>query len=224
MEFPGYGLYKGTATEEQILEDAEFIYDFLVTVLRIDPNDILLCGRSIGSGPATYLASKKKVGALVLMAAFTSIRSVVKDLAGPLARFLIKERFNNIEAISKVYCPTFIVHGQRDKLIPYQHSQYLHSKLYSSFTPTDPFNCLDACKGPSELLLPKTMDHSEFNFYDDFSTPLIQFLDRIGFEWDFDEALPQKIYFPEQLFKLPESLKPQFEKNQLEKGKIKFTI
>lgn len=94
----------------------------------MNPADILVFGRSIGSGPATYLASKRKVGALVLMSAFTSIRSAVKDIAGPLAQFFIKERFNNVEAITRVYCPTFIVHGQKDALIPFQHSQHLHSK------------------------------------------------------------------------------------------------
>ena len=63
------------------------------------------------------------------MAPFMSIRAAVKDLAGTWAQFLIKERFNNLEAIKKVSCPTFIVHGQKDKLISFQHSKKLHGNF-----------------------------------------------------------------------------------------------
>ena len=58
------------------------------------------------------------------------------------------------------------------------------------------------------------MDHIEFNFYDDFTTPLYQFLDRIGFEWD--EKNPKKIYFPQKLFEIPEDVKTQIEKIQIQ--------
>lgn len=92
------------------------------------PEDIILFGRSIGSGPATYLASKRKVGALILMSAFTSIKAVVKDMAGSWAQHLIKQRFNNLEAIKQVVCPTFIIHGQKDRVVPFQHSKQLHGK------------------------------------------------------------------------------------------------
>ena len=126
VEYPGYGLYKGTANESQIFEDSEIVYDYLIKGLKLHPQQIILFGRSIGSGPATYLAARKKVGALILMSAFTSIRSVVKDLAGAWAQFIIKERFNNLEEIVKVTCPTFFVHGQKDRLVPYSHSERLH--------------------------------------------------------------------------------------------------
>jgi len=105
------------------------VYDYFVTKLKIDPRDLIIFGRSIGSGPASYLASKRNIGALVLMSGFTSIRSVVKDFAGSWATYLIKERFDNLKAIAEVTCPTFIVHGQSDKLIPFSHSKQLHGKI-----------------------------------------------------------------------------------------------
>ena len=134
VEYPGYGLYKGVTNEEKILVDAEIVYEFLVTRLKLDPRDILIFGRSIGSGPATYLASRKNIGALILMSAFTSIRSAVKDIAGKWAQYLIKERFDNLKAISAVTCPTFLIHGQKDSLIPFQHSEALHGTVYLVLT------------------------------------------------------------------------------------------
>ena len=44
--------------------------------------DIFIFGRSMGSGPATELAALKDPGALLLMSAYTSIRNVVRHIAG----------------------------------------------------------------------------------------------------------------------------------------------
>lgn len=129
VEYPGYGLYKGNPSEESILEDAEAVYEYLTQEMNLDPKNMIVFGRSIGSGPATWLASKREVGILVLMSAFTSIRGVVRDIAGKLIQYFVKERFNNLENIAKVKCPTFLVHGLKDTLIPYKHSQDLYSKL-----------------------------------------------------------------------------------------------
>ena len=96
--------------------------------LKINPSDIIVFGRSIGTGPASWLASKRKIGVLVLMSAFTSIRAVVKDLFGAVTQYLVRERFCNIEWIAKVTAPVFFVHGLRDRLISYRHSQALKSK------------------------------------------------------------------------------------------------
>ena len=129
IEYPGYGLYKGTPNDATIMKDSEAVYEFFVRKLKVKPRNIIIFGRSIGSGPATYLASKREVGALILMSAFTSIRDVVKDFAGKWAQYLIKQRFNNLEAIRNVSCPIFLIHGQRDKLIPYSHSKELHGNF-----------------------------------------------------------------------------------------------
>jgi len=58
VEYPGYGLYKtAISNENQIREDALIVYDYLVKHVGINPIDIMAFGRSLGSGPATYLAS-----------------------------------------------------------------------------------------------------------------------------------------------------------------------
>jgi hypothetical protein len=65
----------------------------------IPESSIILFGRSIGTGPAAYLASKKNPCALLLMSPFTSIRDIVKESAGKLLSFLINDRFRNIDHI-----------------------------------------------------------------------------------------------------------------------------
>jgi hypothetical protein len=53
------------------------------------------------------------------MSAFTSIKSIIRDLLGNVAAYLIKERFKNFERMQAVTCPTLIIHGKSDELIPW---------------------------------------------------------------------------------------------------------
>ena len=84
MEYPGYGVYAegpgGTGpSADKITSDAETVYRFVKTKLNWREEDIVVCGRSIGSGPACYIASNHSPGGLVLVSPHTSIRGVVKD-------------------------------------------------------------------------------------------------------------------------------------------------
>lgn len=56
------------------------------------------------------------------MSPFKSIRETAKDLVGRFLSMAIAERFRNIDVIKQVRCPIHIIHGQKDKLIPYSHS------------------------------------------------------------------------------------------------------
>lgn len=50
--------------------------------MKISPDKIIVLGRSIGTGPATYLASAKKIACLALVSPFTSLRDLIKDKVG----------------------------------------------------------------------------------------------------------------------------------------------
>lgn len=58
MEYPGYGLYQSeSANCDTLLENSQLILIFILTTLGYDANDLILMGRSMGSGPATHLAA-----------------------------------------------------------------------------------------------------------------------------------------------------------------------
>ena len=126
VEYPGYGVYQSEnegPSADKIVSDAEHVYRFVKETLHWQESDIVICGRSIGSGPACYLASRNKPAALVLVSPHTSIRGVVKDqFMGSITQYMIAERFRNVEAVAKVTCPTFILHGMRDTLERHTHS------------------------------------------------------------------------------------------------------
>eukprot|EP00347_Sterkiella_histriomuscorum_P012039 403370124 len=171
MEYPGYGIYDGSPDAQQILDDAQSLYVYLTKVQKLDESQILIFGRSIGSGPATFLAAQFNPCSLLLMSPFKSIRDIVLGQAGKLASQLINDRFRNIDLIDKVTCPTFIVHGQRDTLISCSHSHELLKK----------------CAGVCSLNLPPEMDHNEFDFNEHLITPYSHFLRQCQISLDVEE-------------------------------------
>jgi hypothetical protein len=129
IEYPGYGLYKTSKpNEQQIKEDAELIYDYLTTCVGIKEQDIILFGRSMGSGPTSYLSSIREPHCLLLMSPYTSIKEAARSLLGwaSFLTFIVHEKFRNIDMIKKAMCPVFLLHGQLDTLIPHLHSEQLH--------------------------------------------------------------------------------------------------
>jgi esterase/lipase len=187
-EYPGYGIYPGRPNQEAIFEDSLILYDYLTKVLNISPNNIIIFGRSLGTSPGTYLASNRKVTSLVLISPMISIRTVVKDIMGTLISYFIKDRFETIKMIEKVVNPILIIHGQNDNLIRYYHSTELYNKALA----------------PCELILPENMDHNEFDFFQEFSEPLLDFISRNGI---FANTEPCSAKFPPNLFKVPEEFK-----------------
>lgn len=128
MEYPGYGIYKGSPSEKAVLRDAEAAYDYLLNTMNLEEKDILVAGRSLGSGPATYLASTRNPGMLILISPFKSIKAVVRQSFGNIAQKLVKERFNNLKTMENVTCPVFILHGKNDTMISHSHAVELYGK------------------------------------------------------------------------------------------------
>lgn len=161
VEYPGYSIYFQDKNAETIEEDCLTVFDFLVNECKVKPKNIICCGRSIGTGPATYLASKRKPGALILISPIKSIQSAAQSLLG-LMRYIVKDRFNNFERLKDVTCPLLIIHGQKDSLIPVEQAIQLSERT----------------GGPYELVLPDKMNHNEVRVYEDFLDPITNFLKR----------------------------------------------
>ncbi len=63
----------------------------------------MVFGRSIGSGPAIYLASKKKCRMLILIAAVASMKLLAENWIGKIAAHLIVNTlFNNTSHMKHV--------------------------------------------------------------------------------------------------------------------------
>ncbi len=162
VEYPGYSIYFDQKSPEKVLENSLLVFDFLIEEIGVNHQNIIVMGRSIGTAPATYLASKRFCSSLILISAFTSIRSLAERLIGRFLKYLIIERFENINYIKDVFCPTLFIHGLNDDMIPYTHTIKLK----------------DESKAPFEVILPEDMDHNNFDFSEHLINPLKSFLRR----------------------------------------------
>lgn len=118
-DYEGYGASTGVPSEQAAYRDIERCWEHLTCECGIPPESILVCGRSVGSGPATWLAARKNPGGLILIAPFRSAFAVV-GLGG-----LPGDPFSNERRIRDVRRPVLIVHGDADSVIPHSHAERL---------------------------------------------------------------------------------------------------
>lgn len=97
----------------------------------IPASQIIVHGFSIGSGPATRLASENDVAALVLEAPYYSMVDLVATKI-PLVptSLLLRSTYRSDTWIESVTEPLLIVHGTNDSVIPQAQGQRLFKKAH----------------------------------------------------------------------------------------------
>ena len=119
VEYPGYSIYISQKSPKKILEDSIIVYDYIKEKFNLKDEDFFLYGRSIGSFPSIYLATKRKANALFIISGFSSLKNVGRGL---LEGWAIEDIFKNIEYIPKVTIPIYLIHGKIDSLISYEQA------------------------------------------------------------------------------------------------------
>ena len=120
VDYPGYGLSDGSPDEEGCYRNVHRLYDWLVETRGFKPEEIIVDGFSIGTGPATELAATRPCGGLILEAPFLSAPRVVTRV-----RLLPVDPFPNLKRIGDVKCRVMMIHGTNDRVIPYSQGQAL---------------------------------------------------------------------------------------------------
>lgn len=127
----------GPPSEDHCYADIDAAYDYLRNTLHVPAQNIVLYGRSLGSGPSCYLATKTAlksskddpddgpVGGLILHAPFLSVYRVVIDPGCTL----YGDKFVNLDIIPMVKSPTILIHGTADQIVPFHHSERLFDAL-----------------------------------------------------------------------------------------------
>lgn len=119
-DYRGYGTSEGRPSEEKAYRDIDAAYDYLTGQLKIPPEKIIICGRSLGGAVSIDLAARKKVGALIVESTFVSaFRALTKYRATPF------DKFESLSKIGNVNCPVLVIHGRKDRIIPFWHGEKL---------------------------------------------------------------------------------------------------
>uniref|UniRef100_A0A6S9A9I1 AB hydrolase-1 domain-containing protein n=1 Tax=Ditylum brightwellii TaxID=49249 RepID=A0A6S9A9I1_9STRA len=138
-DYTGYGLASGQGdpSEENCFADIDAAYSYLRYQLQIPSHKIVLYGRSLGSGPSCYLASRlsepesedNPVGGLILHAPFMSVFRIVLESGCTLPG----DKFPNCDFAPSIRSPVLVIHGTKDNIVPFRHGEQLISSVPEKF-------------------------------------------------------------------------------------------
>lgn len=126
MNYRSFGLSQGNISEQTMFSDALEVYDKLVTNPEVDAKNIIIMGRSIGTGVATYVSSQRKVNATILITPYESIIDVAQEKYPfvPIS-LLIKHRFESDKYAPSISSPMLALISSNDQVIPKHHAYKL---------------------------------------------------------------------------------------------------
>jgi len=111
-------------SEDHCYADIDAAFHYLTVERRISSSNIVLYGRSLGSGPSCYLASRlafegRSIAGLILHAPFLSVFRIIIESGCTLPG----DKFPNIDRAPDIRCPVFVIHGTKDKIVPITHGE-----------------------------------------------------------------------------------------------------
>ena len=164
INYRGFGLSEGRPGEDVLTADALAIHDRLAKREDVDPERIVLFGRSLGGGVAVQLAASRPVRAVVLVSPFDSLQSIArKQYPIVPVSLLLKHPFDSLALAPGIAAPLLAMAGEDDRLIPPEYSRRLH----------------DAWAGPRQWVLVPDADHNDIHTRPGYWPAIREFLESV---------------------------------------------
>jgi len=147
-DYVGYSLSRvlddRQPSEAGCYRSSEAAWRYCVEELKIPPDRIVIFGRSIGSGPAIDLASRKDIegtkyspldvrGVLLQSPIESGARAVFGWTVSMVGYAM--DIFKNYEKIGNIRCPVAIMHGTADEVVPVGNGKNLYDMSRNKFQP-----------------------------------------------------------------------------------------
>ncbi len=131
-DYRGYGKSTGERSQEILFADAVAMFDKLAET--IDPELIFVYGRSLGSAFATHVGSCRSCAGVVLETPFSNMLDVAYHHSLHLVpmKWLLRYPLRNDLKIKLVESPVLMIHGTKDRLVPYKCSRALYRQAEMS--------------------------------------------------------------------------------------------
>lgn len=126
VAYRGYGGNAGVPTESGLYADALEEFDQIAAA----HGSVALVGRSLGTGVATYVASKRPVERLVLVTPYDSLQNVAQENYPwmPIG-LLLDDKFESWRRAPALTMPVTLLVAARDRLIPPAHAEALATRF-----------------------------------------------------------------------------------------------
>lgn len=131
-DYQGYGRSGGSASLQNVVADGQAAYDYLTESRKIEPDEIILAGESLGTGVTCSLSQKVKAAAMILQSPFSSLAKrcveVVPFLKAGRDWLQPTSNLANDQVLSRPHPPVLIVHGELDTTVPLSHALTLYNE------------------------------------------------------------------------------------------------
>jgi len=128
MHYRGYGRSSGRPTERALQADALALFDHV----RSEHAEVVVLGRSLGSGLAVFLASQRPCSRVILVTPYDSLLALAARRYPYIpVRWLLWDRFESWRYASKITVPTFLIEAEHDDIIPRESSRRLLGRFQS---------------------------------------------------------------------------------------------
>jgi fermentation-respiration switch protein FrsA (DUF1100 family) len=132
FDYRGYGRSDGRPSEQNVYEDAQAAWHWLVAVKQTAPDNIFIFGRSLGGAVAIDLATRVNCAGVILESTFTSAVDLGRKLYPFVpVRLVSRFSFDSLSKISLVSCPVMVAHSPADEMIPYAMGKALYEAARS---------------------------------------------------------------------------------------------
>lgn len=143
IDYPSYGDSKGSLSQEELFKMADAVLHYARH--RYPNKKLYIVGYSIGTGMASYAASKSTPDALILLSPYNNGRDLFNSyfpvFYGPL-QHLIRYPLTSDRYVGALTCPALVILSNQDTIV----SPSLSRRLIECFTTpvkTIPFDTLD---------------------------------------------------------------------------------
>ena len=126
MHYRGYLGSSGKPTEQALVADALALFDRAAAEHR----EIVVIGRSLGSGVAIQLAARRSVARLLLVTPFDSLAALgARQFPYLPVRWLLRDKYESGQYAPAVRAPTLLIAAGNDEIIPAQSTALLLSRF-----------------------------------------------------------------------------------------------
>jgi pimeloyl-ACP methyl ester carboxylesterase len=163
--YRGFGGTGGRLSERAAFRDALALHDYAVKQEGIAADRIVVMGRSLGSGVATWLATQRPVAGSILVTPYDSFVAVGRRHYPILpVGWLLKHRFESDKRASEIRSPVLMIAAEQDFVIPPSHAQ----RLFESWS------------GPKELHVLPGVGHNDVELHPDYDALVSAFLMKVA--------------------------------------------
>jgi len=124
VDYRGYGFSGGSPSEVALSSDAMEWFDYAKQKLKAQ--QVVVFGRSLGSGVAVQLAAARPVERVILVTPYDSLTNVARHHYPYLpVSWMLKHPFDSFSRAPSIAAPLLCLVAERDEIIPVVHSRRL---------------------------------------------------------------------------------------------------